>query len=450
MEQNQLFRRTRLRLASWYAVVMGCILGLSGLGVYHVVSITYQETIDDGLESVALALQKSIEPVLRSPNNFWQVAQQLSLKICHQEINCFSEDKVNYRQISEAVSSVNYYLRLVDNQGQAQALAGLPLKRLAILGQNQRWQTLKETSGVRYRQISLPLNARNQIRGYLQLGRSLGDLDRHLIALKLTLLLGYPMAMIMIAWSSWWLAGKAMQPVYHSYQQMEQFTGDAAHEFRTPIAAMASTIEAALKLYPEQEIPKFLATLKRQNNRLAQLTRDLLFLTRIEQHQSDGKLQPCCLNDLISDLVEELAFIAVETKVKLLAIMAREEPLYVKGNEEQLYRLVCNLIVNAIQATPSAGEVRIILNQFESSALIKVQDTGIGIAIEQQERIFDRFYRVDRDRSRQTGGSGLGLAIAQAIAHAHKGNIHVQSQLGRGSTFTVRLPLLLLNNQRSI
>ena len=440
MEQNQLFCRTRLRLASWYAVVMGCILGLSGLGVYHVAGIAYQETIDDGLESVALALQKSIEPVLRSPKNFRQVVQQLSLKICDQEINCLSEEKVNYRQISEAVSSVNYYLRLVDNQGQAQALAGLPLNRLAILGQNQRWQTLKESSGIKYRQISLPLNNRNQIWGYLQVGRSLRDLDQHLAALKLTLLLGYPIAMIFIAWSSWWLAGKAMQPIYDSYQQREQFTGDAAHEFRTPIAAMGSTIEAALKLYPEEQIPKFLHTLKRQNNRLVQLTRDLLFLTRIEQ-QSDGKLQRCCLNDLINDLLEELAFMAVEAEVKLLSTVDSKELLYVMGNEEQLYRLVCNLIVNAIQATPSGDEVRVVLTQFDSSALIKVQDTGIGIAIEQQKRIFDRFYRVDRDRSRQTGGSGLGLAIAMAIAHAHKGNIQVQSQLGKGSTFTVRLPL---------
>ena len=440
MEQNQLFRRTRLRLASWYAVVMGCILGLSGLGVYHVVSISYHETVDDGLESVASALQKSIEPVLQKPNNLQQVVQQLSLKNCRSKINCLYEEKVNIQQISEAVPSVNYYLRLVDVQGQPQALAGLPLNRLAIVGRNQRWQTLKESSGIRYRQISLPLNTRHQTWGYIQVGRSLSDLDEHLAALRLTLLLGYPIAMIFIAWSSWWLAGKAMQPVYHSYQQMEQFTGDAAHEFRTPIAAMDSTIEAAINLYSEQQTPKFLTTLKRQNNRLAQLTRDLLLLTRIEQ-QVDEKYQPCCLNDLISDLVEELAFMAVEAEGKLLADFEKKEPLYVIGNEEQLYRLVCNLIVNAIQATPSGGEVRVVLTQVDSSALIKVQDTGIGIDPEQQKRIFDRFYRVDRDRSRQTGGSGLGLAIAQAIAHAHKGHIHVQSQLGKGSTFAVKLPL---------
>ncbi|WP_235526655.1 ATP-binding protein [Nostoc piscinale] len=94
-----------------------------------------------------------------------------------------------------------------------------------------------------------------------------------------------------------------------------------------------------------------------------------------------------------------------------------------------------------MQATPSGGEVTVFLEVNELYAIIKVQDTGIGIALEHQQRIFDRFYRVDRDRSRSSGGSGLGLAIALAIAKAHKGNIQVQSQLSLGSTFTVRIPL---------
>ncbi len=147
------------------------------------------------------------------------------------------------------------------------------------------------------------------------------------------------------------------------------------------------------------------------------------------------------LNDLINDLVEELAFMAVEAEVKLLAQIEVKQQLYVRGNEEQLYRLVCNLIVNAIQATLSGGEVRVHLEQVDKSVVIKIKDTGIGIVLEQQKRIFDRFYRVDRDRSRQTGGSGLGLAIASAIAHAHKSNIQVQSKLGKGSIFTIKLPL---------
>lgn len=147
------------------------------------------------------------------------------------------------------------------------------------------------------------------------------------------------------------------------------------------------------------------------------------------------------MNDLISDLIEELAFLAVEHQVNLSEQIQVSKKVYIRGNEEQLYRLISNLIVNAIQATPAEGKVTVFLEESELYAIIKVKDTGVGIALEHQGRIFDRFYRVDRNRSRASGGSGLGLAIAMAIAQAHKGIIHVQSQPGFGSTFTVRLPL---------
>lgn len=132
---------------------------------------------------------------------------------------------------------------------------------------------------------------------------------------------------------------------------------------------------------------------------------------------------------------------AIAAQVKLVAQIQVSYPVAVVGNEEQLYRLVSNLIDNAIQATPTNGKVTVSLNKSESYAILQVQDTGMGIATEDQRRIFDRFYRVQIDRSRQTGGSGLGLAIAQAIVQRHQGRIHVHSQLGKGSTFTVRLPL---------
>jgi signal transduction histidine kinase len=171
------------------------------------------------------------------------------------------------------------------------------------------------------------------------------------------------------------------------------------------------------------------------------LVGDLLLLTRIDQKQLTAEYQPCCLNDLISDLIEELAFLAIEAEVNLSKQMLFSQKLSVMGNEEQLYRLVSNLIVNAIQATASGGKVTVILSDSDRYATIKIQDTGLGIAPEHQLRIFDRFYRVDRNRSRTSGGSGLGLAIAMAIVQAHKGSIHIQSQPGLGSIFTVRLPL---------
>jgi signal transduction histidine kinase len=447
MEQNPLFSRTRWRLAGWYAGVMGGILGLCGLGVYHVVAIANRETIDRGLESVANALHDSIEPVLQQPGQLQHIARELSFELCLTQADCLPRKARTLPPIPKVSESVSYYMRLVDKTGRPIALAGKQPERLPITS-SKHWQTLADRQGMQYRQISLPLHSQNNLWGYLQMGRSLSDLDQHLAALRITLLLGWPVAMLLIAWSSWWLAGKAIQPVYQSYQQMRQFTADAAHEFRTPLAAMESTIEAAIRLYGQsKELPEstfesqgFLGVLQRQIARLSQLVGDLLLLTRIDRQELTGEPVTCCLNDLVSDLVEELAFLAIEAGVSFSMQVLPQEPLYVRGNEEQLYRLVSNLMVNAIQATPPEGKVTVVLDQSEEYALIQVQDTGIGIAPEDQSQIFDRFYRVHKDRSRQTGGSGLGLAIAHAIASAHHGTIQVQSQLGLGSIFTVRLP----------
>jgi two-component system, OmpR family, Ni(II)-sensor and/or redox sensor kinase NrsS len=113
--------------------------------------------------------------------------------------------------------------------------------------------------------------------------------------------------------------------------------------------------------------------------------------------------------------------------------------IYVLGHESQLYRLASNLIANAIQYTPAQGYVHISLELHDHNAVIAVKDTGIGIPNAEQNRIFDRFYRVDGDCSRKTGGTGLGLAIAQAIVHHHQGHLTVKSDLSQGSLFTIHL-----------
>jgi two-component Ni(II)/redox sensor kinase NrsS len=156
---------------------------------------------------------------------------------------------------------------------------------------------------------------------------------------------------------------------------------------------------------------------------------------------SGQKHQPCCLNEILSDIVEEYSSLAIAADVQL-QLENSPQSLMVAGDEEQLYRLVANLVVNGIQYTPPGGQICVSLKPAEHQAIIQVQDTGIGISEVDQARIFDRFYRVDGDRSRKTGGTGLGLAIAQAIAHHHQGQITVKSTPGQGSQFIVEIPCL--------
>jgi len=233
-----------------------------------------------------------------------------------------------------------------------------------------------------------------------------------------------------------------MKPIYASYRQIQQFTADAAHELRTPLAASQATVESALLMpqLDEKEAREILRTIDRQNRRLTQLVADLLLLARMDNQPIADRRQLCCLNDLVSDLVEELAAMAIASEVALTSEL-RVQQLNVVGDSDQLYRLVANLIVNAIQYTPAGGKVTVILDCSHIEAIIQVQDTGLGIAATEQGRIFDRFYRVNSDRSRHTGGSGLGLAIAQTIARAHHGSLSTRSELGCGSTFILRLPL---------
>jgi two-component Ni(II)/redox sensor kinase NrsS len=183
---------------------------------------------------------------------------------------------------------------------------------------------------------------------------------------------------------------------------------------------------------------------ERQGRRLSHLIADLLFLTSLEQHslkQNSGAkpFQPCCLNDLVSDLTEEFLELAAASEINLTCQTPHCE-LYVLGHESQLYRLVANLIANAIQYTPAGGDVMVSLEAHDLTVSITVKDTGIGIAPSEQTRIFDRFYRVESDRSRKTGGTGLGLAIAQAIVFHHQGQLLVKSEVNVGSLFTIYLP----------
>ncbi len=461
MNQNRLFLLTRTRLALWYAVVMGVILSLSGFGVYRAIAHAHWVAVDRELESVAGTLHDSLELKLKQPGRLEPIVVQLLPDLCVTGDRCFPQPQPGRsndascavsidstapppRHLLSVISQGNYYLRLLDRSGCLIAVAGQLPESVQFTLTAQQWQILKDASGTRYQQISLLLHTSNQRDwGYMQVGRSLKDFDDYLATVRWILFLGLPITMGLVGVSSWWLAGRAMQPIYQSYRQIQQFTADAAHELRTPLAATQATVESALLMpyLDESEARDILKTIERQNRRLTQLVADLLLLARLERQPMPVRRQPCCLNDIVSDLVEELAALAIASGVTLTSEVRVHKPLNVIGEEEQLYRLVSNLIVNALQYTPSDGQVTVVLDCSDHHALIHIQDMGIGISRQEQMRIFERFYRVNSDRSRASGGSGLGLAIAQAIVQAHQGSIQVQSELGKGSTFTIRLPL---------
>jgi len=443
MNQNKLFNRTRWQLAISYAAVMGLILSLLGFGVYKAIAHAHWVAIDRELESVAGTLHDSLEIKLQQPGRLEPIVNELLPNLRVIGVNGLKKP-LPERHILSAINQSYYYIRLFDNSGNLIATAGGYPEELPPTFNSQQWQTITDSKGNIYHQISVSLHTRNHENwGYFQVGRSLQDFNDYLSTVKLILKLGLPTALILVGFSSWWLAGLAMKPIYSSYRQIQQFTADAAHELRTPLAASQATVESALLMseLDEKEAREILRTVERQNRRLTQLVADLLLLARMDSQAIADRPQLCCLNDLVSDLVEELAALAIASEVALTSSIRVQQQLNVVGDADRLYRLVANLIVNAIQYTPAGGTVTVILDCSHQEAIVQVQDTGIGMAAADLERIFDRFYRVNSDRSRNTGGSGLGLAIAQTIARAHRGSLSASSELGQGATFLLRLPL---------
>lgn len=450
--QIRVFNKTRWRLAAWYGAAMGLFLSLCGVAIYQVMIRFYLLSIDKELEAVTGTLHSVIEPTLEQPKRLKPIFQVVLPNLCVTDSNCSTTKIPSHIQRLHSQHGIFntfyqdkiYYVRFIDASGELIAVAGVSPDELPQSVQTLGWQTLKNKRGIRYSQKSLQLHTQNdQLWGYIQVGRSLKELDNRLAAFKLILAFGLPTTILLVGSSSWWLAGLAMRPINRSYKQMQQFTSDVSHELRTPLAAVNAKVETVLDSshLSEQQARDVLTSVKHQNLRLAQLVQDLLLLSRLEQQTLMPQKQPCCLNILIEDLIEEFSALANASSLQLQSSILSHQPLYVIGDEDQLLRLLSNLIANAIQYTPAGGNINIILKKNNGDAVIEVIDTGIGIAPQEQEVIFDRFYRVNESRSRRSGGSGLGLAIAQVIAQAHGGKIRVKSQVDKGSTFSVRLPL---------
>ena len=442
MNHDSVFFKAKVSLALWYAGVMGVILGLSGLGAYHVMAHAHWHGVDQELIAVSGNLHDALEPNLEQTGKISANVQRILPKLCIIGESCEPDRD---RHVLGITKQEGYYVRLLDLSGRLLGTVGQQIEAVPFSKEAVSWYTLEDSQGNRYHQVALLLkNNTGQPWGYLQIGRSLQDYDQHLNESKFALLTGLPIAFLLVSMASWYLSEKAMRPVYASYQQIQQFTADAAHEIRTPLASIRATVESVLMsdLVSEKESRETLQTIDRQTIRLSQLVQDLLMLSRMEGQVFKQSLsQSCCLNDIVSDLIEEVAAIAMQSQITLHLQLVNKIPIYVAGNEEQIYRLIFNILINAIHYTPEDGKVQIFLEQSDRIATIRIEDNGIGIAEADLPHIFDRFYRAHSDRSRQTGGTGLGLAIAMAIAKSHQGNIQVKSQLGKGSIFTIRLGL---------
>jgi two-component system sensor histidine kinase SenX3 len=218
------------------------------------------------------------------------------------------------------------------------------------------------------------------------------------------------------------------------------FIENISHELKTPIGAIALLSEAIQEAGDDRAaVSKFAASLNKESSRLTFLVQDIIKLSRLQSEEVIADAELIDLNEVVADAIDRNEQLAANRKIRLVSEQAPK--LEVFGNKEMLITAVKNLVENAISYSEPGTSVGIGCSAKESIAEITVTDSGAGISPENQERIFERFYRADPSRSRETGGTGLGLSIVKHVAKTHRGEIKLFSQVGVGSTFTLRVPL---------
>ncbi len=222
------------------------------------------------------------------------------------------------------------------------------------------------------------------------------------------------------------------------------FIANASHELKTPVTAIQGITETLLEndSMDGETRQRFLKKVNDQSIRLSQLVSDLLTLSRLESKASES-FENINLNKIIADSCSALQPFAKE-KTLSLEMQYPETKVVIYGDEKALSQLLVNLVDNAIKYAPEGGHVTVLLKTNDDQAIIEVEDNGVGIDHAEQQRIFERFYRVDKARSKTLGSTGLGLSIVKHIVIKHQGHITLESSLGQGSLFRVALPLVNL------
>ena len=229
--------------------------------------------------------------------------------------------------------------------------------------------------------------------------------------------------------------------IEHAFIRVTQFTADASHELRTPISLIRTEAEIALRRSRgDAEYREALRHILLEAERTSALVEELLCLARADSGRETFRISSVDLSTIVREVSEQWPELMAARNLTFTRDVTDEE-ITVLGDRNALQRLLTVLLDNAAKYTPAPGTVELHLQLKGELAAIRVIDSGIGIALEDQPKIFDRFYRADKARSRNLEGTGIGLAIAQWIVQQHKGSITVQSSPGKGSTFLVQLPL---------
>lgn len=463
-------RSIHIRLTLWYAILSTVIFLLLGGAAYGLLSYNLSHGVDAALNGVARALTERVR------GGFGAFLP--------------SDIDETFRRFL-GISPWERYFQMLDALGQSDprhpfSTSGkLPLSKEALNNASRglsTYETLKGLGEYPVRVLTMPVIEGGRAVNLIQVGMSLQGVTETRIRFLLVLALLLPIGLLLAGSGGLLLARRALEPVDRmteaarrisaehlserveetgtydeldrlaktfnemlsrldaAFSQIRRFSADASHELQTPITILKGELEVTLRSPRTPE--EYQATLKsslEEVNRIAQLVEGLLLLHRAEAGVLRMDRRQVDLGHLLEEVYGQLQAAAQSRLVELRLGPIASAPA--QGDRELFRRLLLNLADNAIKYTPPKGIVTLSLQREGKWASLSVSDAGIGIPREEQERIFQPFYRTAEARSRDERGTGLGLAIARSIAMAHGGTIQVQSTPGQGSTFSALIPI---------
>ncbi len=466
--------KIRSRLTIWYFVVTFFILIIFSYGIFLGMRHLIYRALDSDLHILINTIERSFDPFL---------GQFGILQLETDSIDRFAEF---YLVVYDATVN-RIYSSFIANR----ILLNIPLPQddlshayLLKTNFKQSIPFLKQNASgeVVFRAIAQKLHYQNRAVGWVIVGLPIERMEQSIENLQKALILGIIISVILIGIGGYFLTAKALNPVdsitkkadqishtnlkeridiqnpkdelgqlsltlnslferlQKAFESQQQFLSDAAHELKTPLAILRAHWEGELN-NPGLPLPikeKFVHDIE-TITRLNHLINNLLLLSKSEVFQSDFDITPLKLDEIMKEVIDD-AIVLAESKSQNIQIVEMSEVM-VQGDRVRLYQLFFNLVDNAMKYSPEGSTIWMSLHKEESWAIVKVKDNGVGIATEHLPHIFERFYRVEKDRSRKTGGSGLGLSICKLITERHLGNIEVESTVGKGTVFTVKLPI---------
>ena len=463
------FTSIRSKLTAWYVLLLGIILVLFSILLFFFLSKRLNESVDSSLTLSARIVARSTQ-ISNSRTPF------PGLDLFFDQFMGFGRDK-SYK-IYDGSGNIGSLSKNFDG-------SQFPLSDIAYsaaLKGGTSYETFIISDNHPIRVITMPVIRNGKLANLVQVGTSKKVVVDTLKNLAIILWTAVPSVLLLTALIGRFIARRALKPVAKitqtakdigsganlsqripvpevkdeigelaltfnsmmdrlesSFSQMRQFSSDASHELRTPLTVLKGQSELTLgKERKPKEYQEVISSNLEEIQYMSKVLEDLFMLSKSDENQIALDYESVDLKLLIEEICRHAQIIASEKNIKI--ITAYIERIQVYGDPVRLRQMIWNVIINGIKYTQPDGEVTVSLQEKKDIALITIQDNGIGISNSDLPLIFNRFYRVDKARSREEGGTGLGLSICKFIVDAHKGSIDIESTLGEGTKFKIKLP----------